>query len=315
MKKIGIIVNPNSRKNQRNNLNSIKKFSIIGGDYVDVRATKDIDELKSVILTFKDREYEYIGISGGDGTIHKVITEIINIYKPSPIPPILLLSDGTMNNIASSIGLNRRSTQILESFISRISNNYSVRIIQRDTVKIENNYGFLFGFGVVTNFLKEVYEGGGNKGMVSNIRAIGITFGDVFTSMMNRSDEELALLNNMEASINIDGYKVPLKKINTVLGGTVQNIGMGFSTLYRANDIPGKFHVIINAMSPVELVMEINKIRFGQRIESPYNYDETVSEMIVESDGFIEYTMDGDLYKTENQLIIESGEPIKFVII
>lgn len=315
MKKIGIVINPNSRKNIRNNLVSVKNFSEIGGEYVDVRTTRDFDELRSVIQMFKDRGYEYIGISGGDGTIHNVITEIINIYQSSKIPPILLLSDGTMNNIATSIGLNRRSTQILNAFIQIVKDNKSVRLIQRDTIKIDNRYCFLFGFGIVTNFLREVYDAGKNKGMMSNIRAIGVTFGEVFNSMMNRSEEELSVLKKMTAKITIDNIRLPIDEISFVLAGTVQNIGMGFTTLYRANDRPGTYHALMNAMNPLELALEINKIRFGQRIESDRNYDETVAKMVVESNEPFEYTMDGDLYDSEGQLVVEAGTPLDFIIV
>ena len=90
MAAIGIIINPNSRVNKKTYCSSVNKFKKIAGELADVRATQSIDELNFAIKDFKKRKYPYIAISGGDGTIHHVVTSIINVYKKNIINIIKL---------------------------------------------------------------------------------------------------------------------------------------------------------------------------------------------------------------------------------
>jgi diacylglycerol kinase family enzyme len=309
---IGIILNPKSRKNIKTKCASVKIFKKIAGDYAEIQATNDIDELKRAIRGFKSKGIPYIGISGGDGTIHHVVTHLINIYKPSPVPPILLLRDGTMNNIATSIGLKSSSEDLLKEFIAAIKGNKSLRVVQRDTIRIEDTYCFLFGFGLTSNVLNKVYFQG--KGIKSNIKVIGQTFAEAFLSLMNIDESSLTLVKTMNVKISIDGKKVPFAKVLTVLAGTVESIGMGFSTIYRANDQPGTFHVLVNGMKPHFLVRNLQKIMTGQRIDHPLNIDEVCGEMKIIARERFDYTMDGDMYVADRKLDVYAGMPLKFII-
>ena len=310
---IGIIINPNSRVNKRTNCASIDKFSKIAGDLADIRATKSIDELYVAIKDFRKMKYPYIAISGGDGTIHHVVTALIDVYRKK-VPPILLLRDGTMNNIASSIGIKKRSEEALKAFTVRISHGRSFRMVHRDTVRIGDNYGFLFGFGLTTNILNEVYINE-KKGLRENIRMLRKTFAEAFMTLANIKESDLSLLKTMNAEIKTDCGDVQFSKVLCVIGGTVENIGMGFSSLYRANDVPGTFHVLINGMKPLHVVREIQKLMLGQRIDNPHQFDEVCSVLKVKTGESFDYTIDGDLYTAKKEMTVEAGVPLLFVLV
>ncbi len=76
----GIIVNPHSRRNRRTKCAAVREFAEIGGDDVDVRATATLDELDACLAEFRDRNYECVAISGGDGTIHHVLSRLVAVY-------------------------------------------------------------------------------------------------------------------------------------------------------------------------------------------------------------------------------------------
>jgi diacylglycerol kinase family enzyme len=71
MKKIGIIVNANAKKVRKGVISS-DRFREIGSNLADVRETSTFDELDGALRNFRDEKYPYIGIAGGDGTIHHV---------------------------------------------------------------------------------------------------------------------------------------------------------------------------------------------------------------------------------------------------
>lgn len=311
---IGIIVNPYSRKNIRTNCESVRTFQKVGGSKVDVRATESLEHLDQVVHEFREEGYPYIGISGGDGTIHNVISRVINIYMPDPPPPLLLLNDGTMNNIASSVGLKGESAHILERFLYYLTQWYYPRMVQRDTIKIDDKYCFLFGFGTTSRFLNECYSDG--KGFRQNIQAFGKTFGEVLHSIMTiKNQADLSVLKTMDAEILINSRKINFHKVLLVIAGTVENIGMGFRTLYRANDVPGHFHCLVNGMKPVDIVTHLPKFAAGHRVESNLNVDEVIRKLEVKADGKFEYTMDGDMYVAHERLIVETGVPVRLIVV
>ena len=69
---IGVILNPHSRSN-RNNPDRVKRFGFIVGDKGSCHETKTLDDVKKLAHEFRDREIEILGISGGDGTLHKTL--------------------------------------------------------------------------------------------------------------------------------------------------------------------------------------------------------------------------------------------------
>ncbi|HRX15566.1 MAG TPA: diacylglycerol kinase family protein [Spirochaetota bacterium] len=315
---IGVIVNPYSRRNLKTKCAAVEQFASIGNGKADVRATSSLEELDRILMEFKEKNYLYIGISGGDGTIHNVITRLIHIYRPDPIPAILLLNDGTMNNIAISIGLKGDSTQILSSFFSMVDNTFTPRMVTRDTMKVGDRYCFLFGFGMVSNFLNECYSDG-KKGFRKNIMAIGKTvsetIGDVLNNLTLKKESELSVMKSMNLSVKVDSQQVGFRNVLFVLAGTVEQVGMGFKTLYRANDMPRKFHCLINGMRPIDIVTQLSRFAAGVRVENSLNIDETISLLEVEADSPFEFTMDGDMYVSDGSLEVESGIPVRFILV
>ncbi|MFW6365809.1 MAG: diacylglycerol/lipid kinase family protein [Spirochaetota bacterium] len=311
---MGIIVNPYSRRNLKNREATVDDFVRTGGSAVDVRPTESLEHLDDVLREFKENAYPYIGISGGDGTIHNVITRIINIYMPEPPPPVLLFNDGTMNNIAASIGLGGDSAQILKRFLAAVTRSFYPRMLYRDTLKIEDRYCFLFGMGMIANFLNECYSDG-QKGFRKNIEAIGKTFGEVLNSLMTNTGTNLDVMKHMEAEVRINSRKIGFHNMLFLLAGTVENIGMGFRALYRANDIPGTFHVFVNGMQPIDLAGQLNRFLSGTPVESNVNIDETVRKLEICTDCAFEYTMDGDMYSAHSRIIVETGVPVRLLLV
>ncbi|HEY1405907.1 MAG TPA: diacylglycerol kinase family protein, partial [Spirochaetota bacterium] len=166
---IGIILNPKSRANIRNPMR-IKDYQKLGKGIIEVRGTASLSDLARTARDFKKRNVPYLGISGGDGTIHQVITAFINAYHPDPIPPVLLLGDGTMNNIAHSLGIRGGGKNVLNRFLLSLERR-RICMEWRDTMQIEDRYCFLFGCGLTSNFLLEVYRDG-KKGYLKNIDVI-----------------------------------------------------------------------------------------------------------------------------------------------
>ena len=143
MKKIGVIINPHAKiiRKKKKHLELYKKLH---GDHVDINITETLDDIVRVMNRFKEENISYLAIVGGDGSIHNVITKALNVYSPGNVPDIVILKGGTMNNIARSLGLKGKGPEILKRLVNKIKEGKEIRILERDTMKIQGCYCFIF---------------------------------------------------------------------------------------------------------------------------------------------------------------------------
>lgn len=306
MKKIGVIINPNAKK-FRTGRASIGTYMDHNSENVIISTPENIEQLKETAKKYKSNKLDYICIGGGDGTIHLVLSELINAFHPEPVPPVLILKEGTMDNIARSVKLKGRGPALLKRLLKRIAEEKIIKTEDRYTIKILDKYCFLFGTGLVTNFLNKAYSGK-EKGLYRNLQ---VAFMGAKEGILNIKDGEIFRLT--EQAVFIDGKKVLINPVSGILAGTVEHIGMGFSPLIEAVQSDGTFQVIVLGMNPRGILRYLNKIRTGKRIKSPKYLNVFGKSILIKQKGIFEYTMDGDIYTAENELKIFTGPKVKLV--
>ena len=116
MSGIGIIINPYARGHRRHPARA-NRLGFIVGDKGSCHATKDLLDVENLAVEFKDRNIDILGLSGGDGTIHKTLTTFINVYGDTPLPKIALLRGGTMNNLANTFKIHGTPERLLSNLI------------------------------------------------------------------------------------------------------------------------------------------------------------------------------------------------------
>jgi len=309
MNNIGIIINPNAKSVKKSRKDLGELFRKTGGDYADVRVTKSFEDTDSCIRDFKKNSVSCIGITGGDGTIHQVLTKMINTYGPEPVPPILILRGGTMDNVARTIHLKRKGPAILQRFIQKISDGIEPELHYRDTMKIGDRYCFLFGAGLTSNFLDAAYDTD-NKGFLKNSEVIIRALREGI-----RDDGTSSLFRRLNAEVAVDGEPLGFTEILGMLSGTVEHVGMGFSPLSRAIEKDGTFHLIVSGLKPIDGVKQIFRMKKGKPLKGENNFDGLASRLEITSPAPFRYTMDGDLYDCPGKLRVESGPRIALVYV
>lgn len=309
MDSIGIIINPNAKSVKKSKKDLAGLLRDTGGSYADVRVTKSFDDTENCIRDFKNNRVSCIGITGGDGTIHQVLTKMIRIYSPGPPPPILILRGGTMDNVARTISLKRKGPEILRRFIKKIRTGADPELHYRDTMKIGDRYCFLFGAGLTSNFLDAAYDTD-NKGFLKNSEVILRALREGI-----RDDGTSSLFRRLNASVTVDGITLPFTEILGMLSGTVEHVGMGFSPLSRAIEKNGTFHLIISGLRPLEGVKQIFRMKKGKPLKGEKNYDGLATRLEIASPAPFRYTMDGDLYDCPGKLLVETGPPVALIYV
>jgi len=306
MYSIGIIINPNAKRIRRSRENLPDLLRRIGGEYVRVFETPQIDDIKAVLTTIKNDGISIVAICGGDGTIHQVLTGIIHVWGRGNLPRVLILPCGTMNNVARTLSMKGKGPSVLERVIRKIRSGEELTTSIRFTMEVENRYCFLFGCGFTSHFLDAVY-GGIEKGIIQNCRVIGTAVKDIITM-----PDGGPLFRPLRGKLAANGILLPFTSITGILAGTVEHIGMGFSPMPRGAE-PGTFQAIVTGMGPRDILKNLNRLRTGRKIKHSLHWDIMGRHLLLKSIEPFRYTMDGDMYTSEGQLEVKLGPAITLI--
>lgn len=306
MERIGIIINPNAKRIRRSKKNLPELFRKIGGNFTTVKETRSMDDIPSALADLRNEGCSYIGICGGDGTIHQVLTSVITIWGEGKTPPVLILPCGTMNNVARTLNMRGKGPAVLRRSVKLLSKGISLQTDHRYTIKINGRYCFLFGLGFTSNFLDAVYSGA-EKGNLQNIKIILSTIAGILTD-----PDGGPLFKPLVSDVKYDNQSIPFKNITGILAGTVEHIGMGFSPMPKAvgNET---FQSIVSGMKPREFLRNLARLKKGRNISHPFHVDACVHKMSIRADEKFRYTMDGDMYSCDGSLEVSIGPAVTLV--
>ena len=154
---IGLLHNPHAKRNVADPDAANRLDAILGNDGISRRAST-IDELRAAVAAFKEARIELLAVGGGDGTNHVTIKGLMDAYGDTPLPAFALLRGGTMNTIANSFGIPRRSPEVLLGRYKRCyarRGTHPMRFIEPNVMCVGEQYGFIFGTGAIYGYIAE----------------------------------------------------------------------------------------------------------------------------------------------------------------
>ncbi|MSP63540.1 MAG: diacylglycerol kinase [Myxococcales bacterium] len=305
---IGVITNPRSRANKRDPA-SMRRLGYLIGSRGAAAATHSLDDLYRVAEEFKKEEIEFLGINGGDGTIHHTLTAFIKVYGQKPLPQVAILRGGTMNTIANSLGIKGDPAKLLFELVDRYHNHDPMDVFEKEILAVGDAYGFIFGNGVVFNFLDAYYS----SGRPSPTAGLKLLLRGVLSALVGG---KLArqLTGRFRGQVTVDGDRWACEDFMTVAASCVEQIGLGFKPFYRCEERPHHFAILgIHTHSTIGLVAELPRVLRGKPMRRDKVIDQVAREVLFESDGEVKYTVDGDTYTTQGSLRLRTGPRLSFV--
>ena len=317
MDKIGIVHNPNARRN-RGDKEKPGRLSEILGSLGIVRETKSTLEVGEVAREYLKRGIKLLGINGGDGTYHQVVSRFINVYKEKALPSILHMRGGTMNTIANSFGVLRGSAEkVLRDIVEKYRNNDNIPSVEREILKVsrspgsgqgEEQYGFMFGAGAATKFLAAYYEGektGPRKALQMIVKAI--------SSAIMRTDYIKNLLEPVDATLYVDDQELDIKKFTLIYASTIKQVGLGFKVAYRAGEKPGYFHLVAGPLRAWDIIKNIPTVYRGLPTHIKTIHDDIHKKITLRGPDELSYTIDGELYMSDSPITVTLGPKLKMI--
>lgn len=309
---IGLITNPRSRANLRDP-SKPRKLGYLIGSHGTAEATRSLDDLYRVCEELKRERIEILGISGGDGTMHHTLTAMIRTYGDQPLPLIAILRGGTMNTIANSLGIKGETPKLLFELVDKHRRGAELEVFDKEILQIglqDPKYGFIFGNGIIYNFLHEYYATG-HPSPSTAARLIA----HAAASTVVRGELARRIYRRFRARVIADGDLWACEDFITVAAAVVEQIGLGFRPFYRVGERPHTFALLGIHTSALGFVRDLPNIRAGRPMRRDKVIDQLASEALFEplEDDKLEYIIDGDTYECEGPLTLKIGPSLRFV--
>ena len=271
------------------------------------------EELECAVERFRAAGVDVVGVNGGDGTGHFVLTALTRAYAGAPLPRVLLLRGGAMNTVAHGHGIGGGPESILREVLIRRRHGYPLRTAVRDLLRVsadgsEARYGFIFGTGAIVAFLEAYYESRQPSPATAALliaRSIGSAMlGGPFAAALTRRDP---------LRVTTDGDEWEDASYLAVAAGSTPDAGFGFRAFARCGEQPGFFHAVGVTGTVGQLARSLPRLRSGRPWRRSVAQDEVARELVLEGDA-PKFTVDGDLYRAEATVRVETGPPVEIVL-
>ena len=302
---IGVITNPNSKKNRRTP-DRAAELSAIVGDMGIVRQTKDVDAIGPVLHEFVDRGVTTWVSDGGDGALHWMLNvgRRVLVERGAPpdapgFPPIVPTNGGTIDFVAKKASVHGHAPEILGFLVSAAKQGRKPAVVSLDTLWIEGDsaegrgrFGRL-GFacavaGVGQRFFAKYYEYP-NPGSATIVKVISRAIWGYFASTWPLSavsaipararDYARTLFKPVQADVSVDGRHVEFRDFTAIHAGSIDVDLGGVLRIFPLAHDPGHLHFQAGAPTPVEMMRNIPKLYRGEMFNSR-NFLECMGERL-----------------------------------
>lgn len=322
MSSIVVFVNPHSRANRRDP-DLAERFARILGPAGRVVTPASLEDLPVQAARLAEAPPSVIGIHGGDGTLHQTIAALAKAFghsgdatgghhslDPIPLPPVAILTGGTMNVVASSLGIRAQPERLVAQLAEDARAGRKHELAFRRCLRVGDSFGFVFGNGLMANFLEEYYAKGGGYGALRASYILARTF----VSGMVAGDYARRMFRRFEGKVWVGEDLLPWTSLTGVGAATVREVGMGFKLNHRADEDRDLFSVVAIHAGPVMLATDLLPVHRGRGIAPGHAWNAVASRLVIEpAPNSTAYTIDGDLYRSNGRLEIGLGPLLGFV--
>jgi len=274
--------------------------------------TTSLAELDGAIRRYRDAGIEFLGIHGGDGTIHHTVTAAIQAYGAGALPRLIVLRGGTMNTVAR--GLNIRGPrgaahELLAHLVRCIDAGIAPQTTRRHLVKIGERYGLIFGNGVMYQFAKAYYD----QGQPHRWSGAQLLSRAVLSALVGGPLARM-LMSPFTARVTLDGAPWQHDRFLCIAVASVPEAGYGFTPLPQAVDGLDGLAVTGFHTTARGLVAELPGMYFKTPLHPDRCTIATARRLTVNTEIPLGYTIDGDLYLGDTRMDIAAGPQLEIVV-
>ncbi len=315
---VGLISNPHSGRN-RKQLDAICR---IVADYPNVhhRPTQGAGEIPAVLAEFGSRPIDVLAINGGDGTIARILTELL-VQRPfATLPRLALLPGGTTNMNAGDVGLRGNLVKAVRRLCEWSTGaQTSFETLQRPVLRVTGGdgqaavCGMFFGAGAIMQGIEYCRSNVHTKG-VGNEIGPGLAMLRTIWGIARR-DRRFLQPVAMAVQRNDDPAN-PMREILIMLVSSLDRLFLGLRPYWGKETAP--LHATLVLDPAGRFLRNLPALLRGRPnrhvTEANGYYSHNAERIRLTMDGM--WTLDGELYQAtpgDGPVTITSGGDVTFV--
>ena len=337
---IGVITNPNSRKN-RNRPDRAERLQRIVGDIGEVHKTESIEAIKPVLRDFLRKRARYWVADGGDGALHwmlrmgmEVLQEDEFIGKPMNLPMALPTKGGTIDFVANNVGIEGDAEGILATLRKAVEHGGIIEDTEVDSMVIDGvavvdgvdtefrTYGFASAAGGVgQRFYSKYYaDPDPNPRTIVKVVANTVASAPIALSPLAKlpfgrwSSYAKEVFEPTPCKVMLDGMRLPGESFTGVHVASMSiNLGNVLRFFGKA-DQPGLMNAIVGTPSPWSIIRNIPRMARGEEMKGANVLDRPCREMIIEAvsgQELLAPIIDGEFYRNVKKMTFRVGPRVR----
>ncbi len=340
---IGVITNPNSRKNKGKPDRAAQLQRILGNRGV-VRATDSVDDIKPVLRDFLRARARYWVADGGDGAMHWMIRNGLEVLEEAEfasggyeLPLTVPTNGGTIDFVAHNVGIRGGAEGILAELRSALDAGERIEEIEVDSMRIEGiqvnaegvdeelrTYGFASAAGGVGQRFFEKYAEAHDPNPRTILKVLGSTLASMpvalspLRALRGVLPEQLCtyaaeVFKPASCRVTMDGMILPHTDYTGIhIASMSINLG-GVFRLFTQADVPGQMHALVGAPSPAVIAMNLPNLHLGLPCRGADLVDRACREMTLEATGdeLLAPVIDGEFYRNVRKISFRIGPRLR----
>ncbi len=338
MKEIGVILNPNSRKNRRVDPDRARKLQRIVGARGMVRETRKLEELPETLRAMLEREQlGYLVADGGDGSLHWVMNESRRVLAgsgrdPDSLPPLVPTNGGTIDFVARKMGIKGSSEQILLRLTRELESGHTPALAELDTLELSGTQqsptgelrpfkrlGFALAAGGIGQRFFDKYYQEQELGAGAIMRVVARAVGSHLAGRAHLPlpGEMLAygreVFRPTGARVVIDGRELDCTEHGAIHAGAFDLALAGVFRVFPLAAERGALHFQAGGIVPTEMIRALPDLYRGRAIKSRHLTEVQGREMHIEALGgeLLRPVIDGELFDGIVELTVRRGPSIR----
>lgn len=332
---IGVITNPNSKKNRRRH-NRAAELQAIVGKYGIVRQTTSTEAIGPVIEEFAERGVDFWVSDGGDGALHWMLNKARETLSsdsfalPNHMRYTLPTNGGTIDYVARRAGVRGNAEAILKKLVATYKNGGALKEssvpslvftgtqrLRDGTTRPFERIGFAAAIaGVANTFFDKYYEARipGPKVIVEVVsKAVASLVTGQIPGLRSVVPQEWIaygrhIIEPMPARVTADGRLLPMTDFTTItVGAFLINLGGVMKMFPLAGK--GQMHVSVGDPDMWDIIANIPRMVSGRQHTSKSLYDAPGRELVVEatSSRLLRPNIDGEFFDNVERLEVRPG--------
>lgn len=314
--RVGLLANPLSGTNRKNPafLSSLnRKYPAV---YLQNAQTPE--EIHRALKKLATLNIDILVISGGDGTVQAVLTDLFYHAPFSDIPELVVLAGGTTNMIAVDIGVPKKQEQALESLLAWVNSGYgNISKEKRPIIRLEvpghgPKYGTFFGTGSISQGTA-YYHRNLHINKLSGIPGICMTVLRFLWAFLFQRNQ---FITPTPIVVHVDNHHLPQENFSILFVSTLEKLLFGFQPFYGTEK--GKLKITAVKSKTKKLLQVLPFLLQGKKTKHCTEDNGYISYKANKIDLFLADTvvLDGEMYtpaSSEEPIVLKYGGDITFL--